>query len=284
MTLCTWQTGWRSLLLRGYKEPVEVEDLVTAPTQDQLIVLVSEGSCRIEGRYAGRWHEARYTRGAIAMTAPGEEVHLRWREGHNKKTLQLHLPAAIFADAVSFDPGNQYGARLPNHLFLPDSTIENVMLGLQRAANANAPELYAESAVHFLASHLVQFHAGVSNMPRAGMESRRMAQADALLRESVASDVSLDQLASAVNISKFHLLRVFKTTYGETPFRRLTRHRMEAARALLQNNDRSISSIAYACGYDNPTHFATAFRRFHGVSPKVFRDCIKPRPQSCDRE
>jgi hypothetical protein len=29
MTLCSWRVGWRSLLLRGYDEPAEVEDLIS---------------------------------------------------------------------------------------------------------------------------------------------------------------------------------------------------------------------------------------------------------------
>ncbi|WP_424137129.1 hypothetical protein [Roseomonas chloroacetimidivorans] len=38
-----------------YEKPEEVDSLVTAPTTDQLIVLVMNGNFDIEGRYAGRW-------------------------------------------------------------------------------------------------------------------------------------------------------------------------------------------------------------------------------------
>src|SRR5690242_6385038 len=98
MTLCSWELGWRDLLLRRYTEPGEVEHLVTAPTSDHLLVLVTRGNCRIEGRYAGRWHGARYAKGSIGMTAPSEEVSLKWRDGRQLETLQLHIPAETFAD------------------------------------------------------------------------------------------------------------------------------------------------------------------------------------------
>ena len=94
-------------------------------------------------------------------------------------------------------------------------------------------------------------------------------------RENLGSDLSLDQLASAVSMSKFHLLRVFKRTFGETPFQRLTRYRMEEGRRLLREREASISNVAYSCGYNNPTHFATAFRRFYGISPSAFRESVK---------
>jgi AraC family transcriptional regulator len=272
MTLCSWRAGWRSLLLRGYDEPIEVEDLVTAPTPDHLLVLVAQGQCRIEGRYAGRWQGSHYVRGDIGMTAPNEEVQLRWREALRLKTLQLHLPAATLADIAFHDPESPRGVRLPNQLVRPDPTIEAVILSLRRAAECGTDELYADTAAHFLANHLLRFHTGSQAIRRAGREPRRMAEVDALLRTSVASNISLEQLASVAGLSKFHLLRVFKLTFGETPFQRLTRYRMEEAARLLLETPGTVSSIALGCGYDNPTHFAVAFRRFHGLSPRAYRE------------
>src|SRR6266851_4135705 len=79
MTACSWEAGWRSLLLRAYVDPPEVEELTTRSTADHLIVLVTDGSCDIEGRYRGRWHRTHYRPGSLGMTAPGQEVTLRWR-------------------------------------------------------------------------------------------------------------------------------------------------------------------------------------------------------------
>src|SRR5258707_4068668 len=71
MTACSWEAGWRSLLLRAYVDPPEVEELTTRSTADHLIVLVTDGSCDIEGRYRGRWHRTHYRPGSLGMTAPG---------------------------------------------------------------------------------------------------------------------------------------------------------------------------------------------------------------------
>ncbi|MGK9235339.1 AraC family transcriptional regulator [Inquilinus limosus] len=271
MNLCSWRAGWRSLLLRGYDEPEVVEDLVTAPTEDQLIVLVTQGNCLIEGWYVGRWQAARYGRGAIGMTAPGEAVRLRWREGRGLQTLQLHLPAATLADVTRLDPASPAEVRLPNQLMRPDPVIEAVLLGLDRAAREGAAELYADTAVHFLASHLLRFHSGTAAVPGVRRDDRRMARVDALLREKLASTLTLADLAAEAGLSKFHLLRAFKETYGETPGQRLTRYRMEKGRHLLGASGATVSVIAYACGYENPSHFATAFRRTFGISPTRYR-------------
>jgi AraC family transcriptional regulator len=63
MTADSWQVGWRSLLLRAYVDPPEVEELKNPPTADHLIVLVTSGSTDIEGYHKGRWYAAHYKPG-----------------------------------------------------------------------------------------------------------------------------------------------------------------------------------------------------------------------------
>src|SRR5690349_7410367 len=65
MTACSWAAGWRSVLLLAYVDPPCVEEFSTAPTPDQLIVLVTAGACAIEGRYRGKWQRAQYQVGNI---------------------------------------------------------------------------------------------------------------------------------------------------------------------------------------------------------------------------
>ncbi|MBY3088886.1 helix-turn-helix transcriptional regulator [Rhizobium laguerreae] len=273
--LCSWRAGWRSLLLRAYDEPEEVNDLVTAPTSDQLIVLVTNGSCHIEGRYAGRWHQSRYGLGDIGMTAPGEEVQLRWHKGSGLQTLQLHLSSSTLADVAHLDPTRVGNTSLPNQLVRPDPVVAGVMLGLRRAAQTGASELHAETAVTFLASHLLQFHAGRHPPAHAAVDDRRLLIVDSWLRESLDKQVTLDQLAAAAGLSKFHLLRAFKRRYGETPGQRLSRYRLEEGRRLLSSTRQTITVIAFACGYENATHFATAFRRMFGLSPTEYRRSVR---------
>lgn len=47
------------------------------------------------------------------------------------------------------------------------------------------------------------------------------------------SDLDLDQVARVAGVSKFHFVRSFEATYGETPMRYLTRRRIERAQDLL---------------------------------------------------
>jgi AraC family transcriptional regulator len=58
---------------------------------------------------------------------------------------------------------------------------------------------------------------------------------------------------------------------GMPPHRYQLRQRIERAKLLLADADRSITAVAMAVGYSAPSNFATAFRRMTGVTPREFR-------------
>jgi AraC family transcriptional regulator len=272
MTADSWRIGWRSLLLRAYVDPPLADEFNTPPTADHLIVLVTEGVCDIEGRYHGRWRKAHYSAGSLGMTAPGEEVSLRWSGSTQHKTLQLHLPPDVIDDALGeLSRANQKRPEMPHRLLAVDPMIEQAMLGLAGAMAANAPDLYAETAANFLAMHLVVRHGDCRVALPPARDDRRLRRVEAFMRENLGAPLSLADMAREAGVSRFHLLRIFKNAYGETPLRSLTRIRMEEAQRRLEQGGESIGQIAFACGYGNPGHFAAAFRRVVGVAPGAWR-------------
>lgn len=272
MTACSWKAGWRSLLLRAYVDPPEVEELTTVPTADQLIVLVTGGSCDIEKRCGSRWHKAHYEPGHLGMTGPGSEATLRWRSQTHHSTLQLHLPAATIRETTrELSNSDAHAPEMPTKLISEDPLVRQLMLGLADAMAGGAPDLYAEAAGDMLAAHLLVHHCQY-RMPRLPpRDELRLRRVNTFMRESLDAPLSLAQMAEQACVSRFHFLRIFKQAYGETPFKHLTRLRMEEAQRRLRCSRESITEIAVSCGYDNPTHFAAAFRRTFGVAPSAYR-------------
>lgn len=268
MTFCSWRAGWRSLLLRAFDDPPEVEELVTAPVEDYLVVLVTDGSTNIESFAGGRWHGAAYRPGSIGMTAPGESVRLRWRGLERHATLQLHLPAGILR-SVSDELNQDYSRRLPSALLTSDLMIASMMHALHQAARSGAPDLYGETAAHFLSAHLLQSKRSAKPPLKPGL--RPLRQAEDYMRAHLSEPVSLAELALAAGLSRFQLLRAANAIWRETPMRRLARLRMEAACDLLKRTRRSVSDIALECGYADASHFGVAFRRRLGITPSEFR-------------
>jgi AraC-like DNA-binding protein len=82
---------------------------------------------------------------------------------------------------------------------------------------------------------------------------------------------SLDALAEASALSKFHLLRSFKAAYGCTPSAYWRGRRLDRARTLLRGASMSVAEIGQALGYESVSAFIRAFRRHFGVNPSAVR-------------
>jgi AraC family transcriptional regulator len=107
--------------------------------------------------------------------------------------------------------------------------------------------------------------------PALSRDDLRLRRVEDLMRANLDKALSLEAMANEACMSRFHFLRMFKQAYGETPFKRLTRLRMDEAQRRLALGRETIQEIAFVCGYENPSHFATAFRRALGVAPKTYR-------------
>jgi AraC family transcriptional regulator len=267
--LCSWTHGWRSILLREYVDQPHEERFTTAATPDPLFVLVVEGSCHIESLLKGQWRSAHYGVGSLAMTPPGVESTLRWRSTESHRTLQLHLPfEQLTRQSQELWDRDVNRSALPAVLSGQDHLIGATMLALRDGMKQGLPDLYAANAAELLGVHFLLRHCKRGALPERGRDDRRLLRVVDFMRANLGANVSLEDLAHTAGLSRFHLLRLFKKHYGETPLQCLTRLRMEAATNHLKTGRLPIHEIAAACGYPNPGNFAVAFRRFAGIAPR----------------
>ncbi|AWH49843.1 MULTISPECIES: AraC family transcriptional regulator [Stenotrophomonas] len=98
-------------------------------------------------------------------------------------------------------------------------------------------------------------------------------QAAALQRALRYIDAHLSQplrvteLAEVACVSRFHLVRLFRTGTGASPLRYLRRRRIERARQLLPAGDQPMSRLAQHLGFFDQSHFVRSFRAETGCSP-----------------
>ncbi|WP_129714017.1 AraC family transcriptional regulator [Pedobacter sp. SYP-B3415] len=90
------------------------------------------------------------------------------------------------------------------------------------------------------------------------------------LDKNCSEDLNLDVISGARYMSKFHLLRLFKKYYGQTPIQYLTDKRIEKAKACLKTG-MSISETCFAIGFDSPSSFSTLFKSKTGRTPSEFQ-------------
>ena len=96
-------------------------------------------------------------------------------------------------------------------------------------------------------------------------------------------ELSLADLAAAINLSPDHFGRVFRESTGQTPMAYLHAHRLRQAEALLAATDLRIGEIAREVGYRDPLHFSRRFRARSGLGPRDWRRRHTP-ASDCSRK
>ncbi len=278
--LCSLTAGWTSLLVQRFESPGSAESFETQASPDQLVVVVT-GGCREVGSFSGgRWRKAVYHPGCVGMTAGGHVNRLRWRSLSPApvESLHLYIPQHFFRGAQ--DEYRRVGTPAREQpldaLVFTDPVVSRVALSLADAMGTGAPDLYAQSAAQFLATHLLSMQSGWPDPAQDGrrpgtLTDLRLARVLEYMNAHYTEPISLEQLAREACISRFHFGRLFKDKVGVTPHHYLIRVRMDAAGALLDETDLSVLEIALACGYQSAAHFTAAFRKRFLQTPSVYR-------------
>jgi AraC-like DNA-binding protein len=83
--------------------------------------------------------------------------------------------------------------------------------------------------------------------------------------------LDLDAVADAAGYSRYHFVRLFRETYGETPGQYLSRRRIERARDLLRSANLTVTEICMLVGFTSLGTFCTRFKQQVGMTPMEFR-------------
>ena len=102
----------------------------------------------------------------------------------------------------------------------------------------------------------------------------RIYQARDLVAQCLDDPPSLLELARAVGLNDCILKRGFRQVLGTTVFGYLRQQRLIKARQLLQDTEMSVAEVTCQVGYSHAGHFAAAFKREFGVSPKAFKNSV----------
>jgi len=90
-------------------------------------------------------------------------------------------------------------------------------------------------------------------------------------RNYMSPDISLNAVATHVNISPNHFSTLFSQEEGLTFIEYLTRVRLDQAKRLLKMSSLKCSDIAYEVGYGDPHYFSFIFKKNTGISPSEYR-------------
>ena len=110
--------------------------------------------------------------------------------------------------------------------------------------------------------------------PRKSHLEIRRAQARAFIETHYnRPDLSIASIAEHLKVSRRYVQMAFKAD-STTPSEHLRNCRLAAAAQLLrdpQQSARTITEIAFACGFNSSPHFSSEFKQTYGVSPRTYR-------------
>lgn len=106
-----------------------------------------------------------------------------------------------------------------------------------------------------------------------------IAKAKEFILQHQGEDITLGQVAKAVNISTFYFCKLFKKAIGLNFTEYVSRIRIERAKDLLLNPNLRISEIAFEIGFQSLTHFNRVFGKMVGRCPTEYRSKLSvPQP------
>jgi len=123
--------------------------------------------------------------------------------------------------------------------------------------------------------HLYLFLSGLMGQareadPHGGAGAQYVASAIRYIQYNYSHEVSIDDIAKAVGVSRSHLYRLFMSHVGQSPIDYLTGYRIDEACNLLKNSQLSIAEIAMSVGFFDKFYFSRVFKKAKGVPPSRY--------------
>jgi AraC family transcriptional regulator len=265
-----------------WKHDAELAQEVNAQPDDETHILsLMLGAHRADLEVDGRMRAAdrRLPAGVIQLVRAGERP--RGVLYGRYEILHIYVPAQLIATTLERACGLlRSPVEVVDPLFTHDPIVEGLgrevlgeMLGADPLCQLRIDLLGQDIAIQLL-RRWSTFTGAPGTFPllaKGGLAPWQVKRIMEYLEDRLADDVGLDDLSRLVDLSTFHLCRAFKQSTGMPPHRWRMQRRVERAREMLEGTDLTVTAIAAAVGFDDPSGFASAFRKVTGTSPSAYR-------------
>ncbi|NJK54706.1 MAG: AraC family transcriptional regulator [Pleurocapsa sp. SU_5_0] len=223
----------------------------------------------------GKTHAGLYGQGDISVTPAKTSFFARWDS--EDRFLQIRISSSFLqnvgAEALNL---NSDRLELVPEFRTRDPQIEAIaMMLLSELQQRNlGGRLYLESLTNVLAVHLLRQYSAFQprfSIYEGGLPERQLVTVLDYINEYLDRDIRLADLAQLLGMSQFHFSYLFKRSLGTPPYQYLLQQRIERAKQLLKQTDKSIIDIAFLCGFNSHSHLSKQFRQLTGMTPKAFR-------------
>ncbi len=250
--------------------------------------------CRVDG------HEAHIHENTYFLSNAGQEYSL-FVDDEATETFNIHFGDTFVRDAVhSFTHSAKQALDNPfdsahstitpihffEHRYRHDEEFTAITNNIYRIQHTPEPStLLIEERLYGLLSYLVRQHHNEARVVERLSATKHATRHEAykfLLRARDVMDtffmdnLSLDDIAAAACMSKFHFLRWFKEAFGITPHQYIIQRRLAQAQHLLAHTTLPIADIVLMVGFESIGSFSTLFSAKTSISPREYRRCFQP--------
>ena len=266
--------GWRGLVIQRFKQLAAGSVDFPACSHHTLAYFMS-GCADFAGRFADqRYRTEMRARSFMVSPAQADECS-SWRNGFEAA---VHYVDPSLTDRVAVEVFEVDPRKGDLHFTIgsSDHQVDRLMTLLLEEASSGGQlgRLYADSLALALSVALVRNYSGISRprqVHKGGLRPGLLERVLEYMRANIAANVSLEDLAKITGLSQFHLIRQFKSSVGVTPCQYMIEARVQRAKQLLADDNRTLADIALTLGYKDQSHFGRIFRKTIGITPGEWR-------------
>ena len=167
-------------------------------------------------------------------------------------------------------------AILPIFLIQENPAIKRAAVNLKLAMSGRKTgfELMALSSISALFSEVIEKNLIMKASEKALKFSERLLpfeNAVSFIEKNYSSPISLERLAGIAGMSRKYFSEYFKKVSGKSPTDFLNCYRIERAAEMLMLGDKSVTEIAYECGFNDLSYFIKTFKNQKNTTPASYR-------------
>lgn len=162
------------------------------------------------------------------------------------------------------------------HMLKASAYTQNVQAAAKQALEAQEtrpPGWEAKRFMHFIDLLLNIYRYAIGEtVNRTGIEVEAgvIAAVEHILQH-ITEEIDVHALVARFGKGRTSFYNHFKRTVGVTPNRFIHRLRMQIAKHLLSTTDKSVTDIAFDCGYSSIHYFNKHFKEYEGIAPRAYR-------------
>lgn len=178
--------------------------------------------------------------------------------------------------------GENIDRRVEHGFLSPDKPIyhvgySNLIISLYDEAYRTAQDeaAYAQQSLAGIVNHLIGVMYSLERNIILGKNWEHVDMVNRVrlrIRESLETDVTIQQIAQEMGVSYSSLRKLFKEHTGFAPATYQQSLRLQRAKELLTTTDQSIKEIAYRLNFESPDYFSAKFKSQTGITPSEYRN------------